>query len=46
MLGFPKGAIVNLVVRRVKKMVPAYSIRWRAVNSTTRSRPGRTRKAR
>ncbi len=26
MLGFPKGAIVNLVVRRVKKMVPAYSI--------------------
>jgi len=26
MLGFPKGAIVNLVVRRVKKMVPAYSL--------------------
>src|SRR6185503_10157898 len=24
MLGFPKGAIVNLVVRRVKKMVPPY----------------------
>src|SRR5690349_11826548 len=26
MLGFPKGAIVNLVVRRVKKMVPAFSL--------------------
>jgi long-chain acyl-CoA synthetase len=26
MLGFPKGTIVNLVVRRVKKMVPAYSL--------------------
>ncbi len=26
MLGFPKGIIVNLVVRRVKKMVPAYSL--------------------
>jgi long-chain acyl-CoA synthetase len=26
MLGFPKGLIVNLVVRRVKKMVPAYSL--------------------
>jgi long-chain acyl-CoA synthetase len=26
LLGFPKGAIVNLVVRRVKKMVPAWSI--------------------
>jgi long-chain acyl-CoA synthetase len=26
MLGFPKGALVNLVVRRVKKMVPAWSI--------------------
>jgi long-chain acyl-CoA synthetase len=26
MLGFPKGQIVNLVVRRVKKMVPAYSL--------------------
>jgi len=26
MLGFPKGAIVNLVVRKVKKMVPAYSL--------------------
>jgi long-chain acyl-CoA synthetase len=31
-LGFPKGAITNFVIRRVKKMVPAYSlphaVRW------------------
>ncbi|HRP22584.1 long-chain-fatty-acid--CoA ligase [Thauera sp.] len=26
MLGFPKGAIVNFVVRRVRKMVPAWSL--------------------
>ena len=26
MLGFPKGAIVNFAVRRLKKMVPAYSL--------------------
>jgi long-chain acyl-CoA synthetase len=26
MLGFPKGAVVNFVVRYVKKMVPAYSL--------------------
>jgi len=26
MLGFPKGAIVNFAVRRVKKLVPAYSL--------------------
>lgn len=26
LLGFPKGTIVNLVVRKVKKMVPAYSL--------------------
>src|SRR5215207_9217523 len=26
LLGFPKGAIVNLVVRKVKKMVPAYAL--------------------
>ncbi|HMK81807.1 MAG TPA: long-chain fatty acid--CoA ligase [Xanthobacteraceae bacterium] len=26
MLGFPKGAIVNFVVRRVKKMVPRFSL--------------------
>ena len=26
LLGFPKGAIVNLVVRRVRKMVPAFSL--------------------
>jgi long-chain acyl-CoA synthetase len=32
-LGFPKGAITNFVIRRVKKMVPAYSlpraVRWK-----------------
>jgi long-chain acyl-CoA synthetase len=27
MLGFPKSAITNFVIRHVKKMVPAYSIR-------------------
>jgi long-chain acyl-CoA synthetase len=26
LLGFPKGAISNFVIRRVKKMVPAYSL--------------------
>jgi long-chain acyl-CoA synthetase len=26
LLGFPKGAIVNLVVRKVKKMVPGFSL--------------------
>ena len=26
MLGFPKGAIVNFAVRRIKKMVPEYSL--------------------
>ncbi len=26
LLGFPKGAIVNFALRRVKKMVPAYSL--------------------
>lgn len=26
MLGFPKGAIVNFVVRRIKKMVPAWDL--------------------
>ena len=26
MLGFPKGLVVNLVVRHLKKMVPAYSL--------------------
>ncbi len=26
LLGFPKGAIVNLVVRKLKKMVPAFNI--------------------
>jgi long-chain acyl-CoA synthetase len=27
LLGFPKGAITNFVIRRVKKMVPAWSIK-------------------
>lgn len=35
MLGFPKGAIVNFVVRNVKKLVPAFSLpsamRWNDV---------------
>jgi long-chain acyl-CoA synthetase len=26
MLGFPKGKVVNLVLRRVKKMIPAYNL--------------------
>ncbi|MEY8878218.1 MAG: AMP-binding protein, partial [Leptothrix sp. (in: b-proteobacteria)] len=26
LLGFPKGAIVNFVVRRIKKLVPAYNL--------------------
>ena len=41
MLGFPKGAIVNLVVRKVKKMVPAYSLpRGGAVQGGARGRQG------
>ncbi|NUZ04492.1 long-chain-fatty-acid--CoA ligase [Piscinibacter koreensis] len=31
LLGFPKGAIVNYVVRKVKKMVPAYDLGSSAV---------------
>ncbi len=35
MLGFPKGAIVNFVLRRVRKQVPAYNLpgalRWKDV---------------
>jgi long-chain acyl-CoA synthetase len=38
MLGFPKGALVNFVVRHVKKMVPAFqvanAIKWRDVMAT------------
>lgn len=34
MLGFPKGAVVNFVVKYVKKMVPAWSLS-RAVNFRT-----------
>ncbi len=41
LLGFPKGAITNFVIRRVKKMVPAYSLpgalRFNAVMSRAQS---------
>ncbi len=47
MLGFPKGAIVNLVVRRVKKMVPAYSlpgaVQFKAALSAGKGKPLNTR---
>src|SRR3954470_16203888 len=43
LLGFPKGAIVNLVVRKVKKMVPAYSIpdavQFKAVLGSGKGKP-------
>ncbi len=49
MLGFPKGAIVNLVVRRVKKMVPAYSlpaaIQFKAALSAGKGKPLNARAA-
>jgi long-chain acyl-CoA synthetase len=38
MLGFPKGAIVNLVVRHVKKMVPAWNIAGHVSFSETLSK--------
>ncbi len=48
MLGFPKGAIVNLVVRRVKKMVPAYSlpgaVQFKAALAGGKGKPLATRK--
>jgi long-chain acyl-CoA synthetase len=48
LLGFPKGAIVNLVVRRVKKMVPAYSlpgaVQFKAALSAGKGKPLATRK--
>ncbi|WP_297101228.1 AMP-binding protein [Thermomonas sp.] len=34
MLGFPKGAIVNFVLKHVKKMVPDYDIRARCAFAT------------
>ena len=40
MLGMLKGALVNYVVRKVKKMVPAYELPG-AVRSTTPSRAAR-----
>src|SRR5262249_53688895 len=47
LLGFPKGAIVNLVVRRVKKMVPAYSlpgsISFRSALASGKGKPINTR---
>jgi long-chain acyl-CoA synthetase len=47
MLGFPKGAIVNLVVRKVKKMVPAYSlpqaVQFKAVLAAGKGKPLNTR---
>src|SRR5947208_8270370 len=48
LLGFPKGAIVNLLVRKVKKMVPAYSlpqaVQFKATLAAGKGRPLSTRK--
>src|SRR5213075_94837 len=48
LLGFPKGAIVNLVVRRVKKMVPAYSlpqaVQFKSALAAGKGKPLSTRK--
>ena len=47
LLGFPKGAIVNLVVRKVKKMVPAYSlpqaVQFKAAVAAGKGKPLNTR---
>ena len=47
MLGFPKGVIVNLVVRKVKKMVPAYSlpsaVQFKAAVAAGKGKPLNTR---
>jgi len=47
LLGFPKGAIVNLVVRKVKKMVPPYSlpsaVQFKAALATGKGKPLNTR---
>jgi len=49
MLGFPKGAIVNLVVRKVKKMVPPYSlpqaVQFKAALSIGKGKPLNKRQA-
>jgi long-chain acyl-CoA synthetase len=48
LLGFPKGAIVNLVVRRMKKMVPAYSlpqaVQFKSALAAGKGKPLSTRK--
>ena len=48
LLGFPKGAIVNLVVRKVKKMVPAYSlpnaVQFKAALAAGQGKPLSTRR--
>jgi long-chain acyl-CoA synthetase len=48
LLGFPKGAIVNLVVRKVKKMVPAYSlpqaVQFKSALAAGKGKPLSTRK--
>ncbi|MEJ0078431.1 MAG: long-chain fatty acid--CoA ligase [Alphaproteobacteria bacterium] len=48
LLGFPKSAIVNLVVRKVKKMVPAYSlpraVQFKAALGAGKGKPLSTRK--
>jgi len=50
LLGFPKGAIVNLVVRKVKKMVPAYSlpqaVQFKSALAAGKGKPLSTRKLR
>src|SRR5256714_11461084 len=47
LLGFPKGAIVNLVVRKVKKMVPPYSlpgaVQFKAALASGKGKPLSTR---
>ena len=42
MLGAVKGAVVNVVVRHVKKMVPAYACRERDDIFNDATEPGRT----
>jgi len=48
LLGFPKGAIVNLVVRKLKKMVPAYSlpqaVQFKSALAAGRGKPLSTRR--
>src|SRR3954466_8495788 len=48
LLGFPKGAIVNLVVRKAKKMVPPYSlpnaVQFKSALAAGKGKPLNTRK--